>query len=126
MRLPEGCKLDARGVMSVVEGFLCSSNLGVSRAGFLSARAVWGSSNFTTHGVALAAGLLAKALKAQWQVWDPVLGMISGRAGDLRSRAALHKPLASRKMDKPPNIAARMSNGTPRKSCIGVSSSLVH
>ena len=87
---------------------------------------MWGSSNFTTHGVALAAGLLAKALRAQWQVWYPVPGMISGRAGDLRSRASLHNPVASRKMDKAPNIATRMSNGTPRKSCIGVSSSLVH
>ena len=124
--LPEGCELDARGVMSGIEGFLCVSNLGASRAGLLSVRAMWGSSNLTTHGVALAAGLLAKALRAQWQVWNPVLGMISGRAGDLRSRAALHKPVASRKMVKPPNIAPRMSNGTPRKSCIGVSSSLIH
>ena len=107
MRLLEGCKLDARGSMSVVERFLCSSNLGVSRAGFLSARAVWGSSNFTTHGVALAAGLLAKALRAQWQVWFPVLGMISGKAGVLKSRAALHNPVASRKMDKAPKIAAK-------------------
>ena len=78
----------------------------------------------TTHGVALAAGFLARALRAQWQVWEPILGMISGKAGDLKSRAALHKPVASRKMHKPPSIAARMSNGTPRKPCICVSSRL--
>ena len=91
--LPEGCEFDASGVVSGVGDFLCVSNLGVSRPGFLSARAMWGSSNLTTHGVALAAGFLARALRAQWQVWDPVLGMISGRAGDLRSRAALHLSL---------------------------------
>ena len=123
--LPEGCE-DARGVVSGVGDFLCVSNLGVSRLGFLSARAMWGSSILTTHGVALAAGFLARAFVVQWQIWVPVLGMISGRAGDLKSRAALHKPVASRKMHKPPNIAVRMSNGTPRKPCTCVPSKIVH
>ena len=126
MRLLGGCELDARGSVSGVERLHCSSNLGLSRAGILSARAVWGSSNFTTHWT-MAAGLLAKTLKPQRQVWFPLcLGMISGRAGVLRSRAALHNPVASRKMDKAPKIAARMYNGTPRKSCIYVSPVSAH
>jgi len=65
--------------------FLCSSNLGLGRAGTLSTRAVGGSSNFTTHWTIV--GLfLAAALKLHVQVWLPLcLGITSGRGLVLRS-----------------------------------------
>ena len=115
--MPGAFELDVRE-LSRVGGSLCLSNLGVRRLAFLLAGAVWFSSNLITQGMPRAAGLLVSPLRAQWQAWNPVLGMTSGRTEVLRSKAALHRPVASRKMHKPPKIAARMSNGTPRKSCI--------
>ena len=110
VRLLGGCELDTNVTVLGVGRLLCSSNLGLGRAETLSARAVGGSANLTTHWT-IAGGFLAAALKLQWQVWFPLcLGITSGRGGVLRSWAALHNPVASRKILRAPNIAARMKS----------------